>query len=54
MLSQNEQFLTYMCPITAQQAKAVNRFIKSIFQSRENIDNKISNAKINPFLDKIT
>ena len=54
MLSENEQFLTCMCPTSAQQAKAVNRFIKITFESRENIDNNKPNAQINPFLDQLT
>ena len=43
MLNENDQFLICMCPTSPQQAKAVNRFIRTIFQSRENIDNNQPN-----------
>ena len=37
-LSNENQFLTLMCPTTAQQAKLVNKFIKILFDCREKID----------------
>ena len=36
-LSEEDQFLTLMCPTTPQSAKVVNKFIKILFEARERV-----------------
>ncbi len=36
-LTQDEQFVTLMCPTTPQAAKVVNKFIKILFEARQKI-----------------
>ena len=36
-MSEEDQFLTLMCPTTPQSAKVVNKFIKILFEARERV-----------------
>ena len=36
-LADNDKFITLMCPVTPQETKAVNRFIKYMVEKREKI-----------------